>query len=154
MDRGWIVALVALKKEFLTADQFLAAFELLLQKPATDFDELLVAQEAITPSQRTNLKAYVHEKLKSEGLPWRSLVGDDASLSSLGKGLWRAVRKHEKTPEKILQKLRELLAEPAEADDAPKSERTTKGSSAEPAGDPYDTVDPYDTTDPHSTVIQ
>ena len=80
MDRGLLVALLALQKEFLTHQQFLTAFKAWLVNRFLKLDEILVQRGFLTKNQlerlSSSLKA-IQEKSIDE---WKMLVKDNETL--------------------------------------------------------------------------
>ena len=80
MDRGLLVALMALQKEFLTRQQFLTAFKAWLVNRFLKLDEILVQRGFLTKNQlerlSSSLKA-IQEKSIDE---WKMLVKDNETL--------------------------------------------------------------------------
>lgn len=83
MDRGLLVALLALQKEFLTRQQFLAAFKAWLVNQFLKLDEVLVQRAFLTKSQLERLSSslkMIQEKNPGE---WKMVVKENEAVKTI-----------------------------------------------------------------------
>ncbi len=87
MDRGLLVALLALQKEFLTSQQFLAAFKAWLVNRFLKLDEILVQRGFLTKNQFERLSSSLNA-IQEKGLgEWKMIVNDNEALKIVYKDM-------------------------------------------------------------------
>ena len=80
MDRGLLVALLALQKEFLTRQQFLAAFKAWLVNQFLKLDEVLVQRAFLTKSQLERLSSSLKMIQETNLGEWKMVVKENQSV--------------------------------------------------------------------------
>ena len=83
MDRGLLVALLALQKEFLTRQQFLAAFKAWLDNQFLKLDDILVQRTFLTKNQTARLSSSldaIQEKSLGE---WKMVVKENEAVITI-----------------------------------------------------------------------
>lgn len=83
MDCGLLVALLALQKEFLTRQQFLAAFKAWLVNRFLKLDEILVQRAFLTKNQLERLSLTL-KAIQEKGLgEWKMVVKDNEAVKTV-----------------------------------------------------------------------
>ena len=138
MDRGFLLALMALEDEFVTRQQFLDGFQFWLADKSQKFDEILIAQAVMTVSQRDRLSTRllaIQGRYQGE---WEMAIAESDSVAMVyGDMIHRAQK-----DEAVLQMVK-LIGEAAERlqkQDVAGAKKTMR-------------IDSNDTIDQHATVL-
>ena len=83
MDRGLLVALLALQKEFLTRQQFLAAFKAWLVNQFLKLDEILVQRAFLTKSQLERLSSSLKMIQEKNSGEWKMVVKENEAVKTI-----------------------------------------------------------------------
>jgi hypothetical protein len=81
MDRGLLVALLALQNQFILPPQFLVGFQTWLANRSLSLDEILVQHAYITKSQRESLSLTLIAILEKSHNNWQTAVAENNAIS-------------------------------------------------------------------------
>ena len=135
MDRGLLLALIALQNRFVTEDQFLISYETWLADRSCGLDEIFVVKGFLTNSQRESLVSDLISILEQSNNNWRmGLAGNTAAIGVYGAMVTLAEK------DAIALQWIELIGEELGI-------ATSKKAVGKPKADDSDEEDPYDTFD-------
>ncbi|MDZ4852149.1 MAG: hypothetical protein SGI77_22910 [Pirellulaceae bacterium] len=83
MDRGLLLALMALQSDFFTRQQFLVAFEKWLVDRSQPLDQLLVSQALLTPSQLERLASKLLAIQSRSRGEWQAVISDNVVVGAV-----------------------------------------------------------------------
>ena len=81
MDRGLLVALLALQNQFILPPQFLVGFQTWLANRSLSLDEILVQHAYITKSQRESLTLTLIAILEKSHNNWQTAVAENKAIA-------------------------------------------------------------------------
>ena len=135
MDRGLLLSLMALHKDFLTRSQFLMAFQAWLVNRLLNLDDILVQRGFLTKSQLERLSTNLQTIQGKSTEDWKEVVRDNVAIGTVYSDM---VTLSEKNPavSQMVAMIGTVIEKNPEA-----------GESKLPIR-----IDPHSTSDPHSTI--
>ena len=135
MDRGLLLALMALQNDFISRDQFLLGFDTWLADRSRGVDAILVEKAFLTKSQRESLVSKLVTILEQSNNDWRMTIAGHTAVHGVYDAMFALARK-DATAMNWVKLIGGELAIRSSADG---TEKPDNGESGE--GDPYGTVD-------------
>ncbi len=87
MDRGLLVALLALQNQFILPQQFLVVFQTWLANRSQALDEILVQYEFLTKAQRESLTLTLITTLEQSHNEWQKAVAEKNAVEMVYKDM-------------------------------------------------------------------
>ncbi len=143
MDRGLLVALLSLQKEFLTRQQFLSAFKAWLVNPFLKLDEILVQRAFLTKNQLERMSSTIKAIQEKSTDEWKMVIKGNEAVATVYNDM-RALAERNPTVWQMVNLIEEAMDSNPTPDGAdPTTEmRIDLNSTAEPI---EGTFDPYST---------
>lgn len=143
MDRGLLVALLALQNQFILPPQFLVGFQTWLANRSQSLDEILVQRAYITKSQRESLTLTMIAILEKSHNNWQTAVAENNAIGMVYRDMLAFAEKDATVLEWVKQIRVSIPSVSLPVD-------TSKHKGAEK--DPYGTID-FDTElGPYATL--
>ena len=136
MDRGLLLSLMALQKDFLTRTQFLTGFQAWLVNRLVDFDVILVQRGFLTKSQHERLSSNLQTILGKSPADWNEVVRENEAIGTVYSDM---LTLSEKNP--AVSQMVAMIGTVIEGN--PSAVGETK---------PPMRIDPHSTSDPHATI--
>ena len=135
MDRGLLLSLMALQKDFLTRSEFLLAFQAWLVNRLLNLDEIIVQRGFLTKSQLERLSTNLQSIQGKSTADWKEVVRDNDAIGTVYCDM---VTLSEKNPavSQMVAMIGTVLERHPES-----------GQTKLPVR-----IDPHSTSDPHSTI--
>ncbi len=83
MERGLILSLMALEKEFVTQQQLLTALQASLSNPFLKLDEILIQRGFVTKSQLQRLSVHLESNLELSSGQWEPVIQHNTAIASV-----------------------------------------------------------------------
>lgn len=143
MDRGLLVALLALQNQFILPPQFLVGFQAWLANRTQALDELLVQQACITHAQRERLTQTLISILEKSHNQWQMAVSENKAIGVVYSDMLALAEKDKTVLEWVKQIGTSIsnLSLPFEATGRTRGEN-----------DPYGTIDFDNELGPYATL--
>ena len=145
MDRGLLLALMALQKEFITRQQFLVGFRAWLMNRFLKLEEILVQRAFLTTSQLERLSAdlsSIHEHFQNV---WQLAIKDNQAVKTVYDDMLTIAVNNPEVMQFVKMIGEAMSSLPTEI-----SEKTRKDSHC--SSDPHSTIDSEFPLDPYATL--
>jgi len=147
MERGILLSLMALEKEFLTRHQFLAAFDAWTANRSIKLDESLVQRAYLTSNQLERLASKLLDLEKRNDGDWKTAILTNTGFQSVYDAMLVLAKKEPAILEMVTKLGDAMKSDPLKKDS---SGTVTSRIDQESASDPHATID--SDFDPYATV--
>ena len=147
MDRGLLLSLMALQKDFLTRSQFLMAFQAWLVNRLLNLDDILVQRDFLTKSQLERLSTNLQTKQGTSTEDWKEVVRDYVAIGTVYSDM---VALSEKNPavSQMVAMIGTVIEKVPESGETKLPTRIDTPSTP----DPHSTIDIDNLFDPYATL--
>lgn len=148
MDRGLLVAFMALQSDFITRQQFLIAFATWLVDRSQGIDKILVDQEFVTPSQVSRVASKLLELQNRPQWNWQSVVVKNGALGTVYSDMLTLAKKDAA----VMQLLNSIGQSMSGFEIPDTSSQAASRLGSEDADDPHATFVSDNPLDPYATL--
>ncbi len=145
MDRGLLLALMALQKEFITRQQFLVGFRAWLMNRFLKLEEILVQRAFLTKSQLERLSSdlsCLHERFQNE---WQPAIRENQAVKTVYDDMLTSAENNPAVMQFVV-----MIGEAMSSLPTAISEKTRMDTQS--SHDPHSTIDSEPPTDPYATL--
>ena len=147
MDRGLLLSLMALQKDFLTRSQFLMAFQAWLVNRSQNIDDIIVQKGFLTKNQLERLLNILQSMQGASTEDWKAAIRVNESIESVYSDM---VALSEKNP--AVSQMVAMIGTALETN--PQAGETKAPIRIDPhsSSDPHSTIDMDNMFDPYATL--
>ena len=145
MDRGLLVAFMALQSDFITRQQFLSAFATWLVDRSQGIDKILVDHAFVTPSQSSRVALKLLELQSRPQWNWQSVFVKNGAIGTVYSDMLTLAKQDE-----ALMQLLNRIGESMSSFQI--SETSSRAAGRFGSDDPHATIVSDSTLDPYATL--
>ena len=148
MDRGLLLSLMALEKEFVTRHQFVTAFQAWVTNRFLKLEEILIQRGFLTKSQLMRMSMNLQATLESSNGAWQLVIQDNSVVSTVLADMLTLSEKNSTIHQWVKSIGETMPAATLENSDTDKNLRVDPKAKSEPQA----TLNLDSTLDPYATI--